>query len=353
MPGRNSAAFGKLPNALARDKRVSEELLVVIGYRCTFAGSYGLNERAICTGRSHTIASKGLGRDVFRRAMASGRQLGLIKRWQPAPKGTKYSFALDELCLPPAMQSYKHVRREWFAGQFSLRALALLLFIGAGTGRGPYTFAREISQRFGWSRPTIQAAIAELLSAGLIERIERRAGGGRFAGVCYGRARLGRPSSARAVASNKKAPSSKLPATGVTGDGQSGVTPNNPRDVLHKDTNHVIHKYHGVHRPDATALAEVPLTVREAATRSPRILGWVASDIDPLKCYDLDHDLAGSIYAGLDADWVREAIRKATDRRVSPEIMSDAGLYGVSAIAAPAPLCPTHVQAFHRAFRQR
>ena len=46
--------------ALARDKRVSEELLVVIGYRCTFVGSYGLNERDICTGQRHAIAKKGL-----------------------------------------------------------------------------------------------------------------------------------------------------------------------------------------------------------------------------------------------------------------------------------------------------
>ena len=205
-PAENTVAFGKLPNAVVRDALVSSELLVLIAFRATFVGSYGLNERAICTGQRHAIAKKGLGRDVFRRAMASGKQLGLIKRWQPACRGSQFRYARDELCLPPAIQSYKHVRREWFEGQFSLRALALLLFVRAGTGRGPYTFAREISQRFGWSPPTIQVAMAELLSAGLAERIERRGVAGRFAGVSYCEARLACSSGPCDVACNKSAP---------------------------------------------------------------------------------------------------------------------------------------------------
>jgi hypothetical protein len=328
-------AFGILPNAVARDRRVSCELLVLIGYRCTFAGDYGLNGRAICTGRKHAIASKGLGRDVFRRAIESGQRLGFIKRWQPAKKGSKFAFARDELCLPPAGQSYRHVRRQWFTGQYSLRALAVLLFVRAGTERGQRTFSREISERFEWSAPTTQAAVAELVSAGLMERIERRAGAGRFAGVCYRHTRQPPPSVTRGVACNRNVPSSKLPATGFTGDGESGSILNSSAHTLHKETNHVLHKCCTSRRADAPVLDTATLQVlRETAMAMPSILGWANSEENSLAVYDIDHELVASVYSALDVGSVRETLRKATRRRVNPEILSDAGIYGIIAIAA-------------------
>ena len=54
--------------------------------------------------------------------------------------------------LPPSANGYRHVRREWFDGKLSLNALATYLYIRAGTGKGPLTYAREVAERFGWSR---------------------------------------------------------------------------------------------------------------------------------------------------------------------------------------------------------
>jgi len=64
--------------------------------------------------------------------------------------------------------------RNWFDGSFSVKELAAFLFLRAGVGRasGGYAevFARELAQRFGWSRPTATKLVKALLSRGLLER---------------------------------------------------------------------------------------------------------------------------------------------------------------------------------------
>ena len=242
-----SRAFGKLPNSIARNPDVSSALLVIIGYRLTFAGDYGLSEQQICNGavghRGSPIASRGLSRDTFRRAVREGRALGLLDRRQQAKQGAHFGYARDRVILPHG-GGYKHVRRQWFDGRLSVGALAAYLFIRAGTGKGPFTYTREVAERFGWSRPTAAAAIDELLHAAMVQRHARRNASGKFDGVCYDAVRLAPPPPSTAASSARFAdPLSTEPATGFTGDGHNGSTLKKiPYHKLQRDPSHVLQK---------------------------------------------------------------------------------------------------------------
>ena len=57
--------FGLLPKTVARDRRVSPEMLVVIAYRCTFVGDWVSREADL-----KRIVKSGLGKNVARRAIS-------------------------------------------------------------------------------------------------------------------------------------------------------------------------------------------------------------------------------------------------------------------------------------------
>src|SRR5262245_59817077 len=185
-----TTAFGMLPNQIARDKRVSPELLVLIGYRLTFAGDYGLSER-ICSrrdGRGTPIARHGFSRDVFRRAVELGETLRLYKRWQSRGEPGKFRYARDRLILPPCGASGlagRRVYRAWFRGDLDVNELAALLLLRAGTGKGVGTFCRELRERFDWSKPTALKVIRTLTKRGLIETRRTRDQRGCFRSTRY------------------------------------------------------------------------------------------------------------------------------------------------------------------------
>src|SRR5262249_43101190 len=140
-----SRAFGKLPNEVARDRRLSPAAMVAIAYRVTIADDrslWGLSPADV----KSIVAGKGFGRNVFERAMREARDAGYIQRWQPRPVKGQYQKAKDVLTLPPCGASGKagwHLERAWFDGRFALNELAALLFLRAGTGNGP-AYAREL-----------------------------------------------------------------------------------------------------------------------------------------------------------------------------------------------------------------
>ena len=71
-PPPTKKSFGKLPNSVVRDRRISPEYLVLLAYRSTFIGEYALHEKHICAKPSKGklgIASN-MTRDVYRRALA-------------------------------------------------------------------------------------------------------------------------------------------------------------------------------------------------------------------------------------------------------------------------------------------
>ena len=59
------------------------------------------------------------------------------------------------------------------------------LFLRAGTGRGPITYANELAQTFDWSRPTAGKVIKALIERGLAAKVEIRQSNGRIGSVGY------------------------------------------------------------------------------------------------------------------------------------------------------------------------
>jgi hypothetical protein len=73
------------------------------------------------------------------------------------------------------MENSCMVWRAWFDGTLSRDQMAALLYMRAGTGKGPAVYARELEQRFGWSAPTALAVLRALRRRGIVEM--RRSGG--------------------------------------------------------------------------------------------------------------------------------------------------------------------------------
>jgi DNA-binding MarR family transcriptional regulator len=63
--------------------------------------------------------------------------------------------------------------------------MATYLFLRAGTGRGPRTYAVEAAERFGWSSPTVAKVINDLIGAGLISKVMLRERNGRTRCIGY------------------------------------------------------------------------------------------------------------------------------------------------------------------------
>jgi hypothetical protein len=176
-----SRAFRKsFPNSVARDPRVPAPLLVLLAYRSTIAdekSGFGLNEKTLKKAKI-VRPDTGLGKNALRRAIALGKSLGYLQRQQNGRTGRgRFKFATDSLNLPLCGYSGnagRHVRQEWFNGRLSVKEMAAYLFFRAGTGKGQTTFAKELAERFDWSRPTAAKAIKALRAFGLLAMHEVR-----------------------------------------------------------------------------------------------------------------------------------------------------------------------------------
>src|SRR5262245_52517588 len=155
------AAWVRLPNEVARDKRLSDAGLVRLAYRATFVGTFALNATALL--RRPIVRGAGFGRDVIERATAEGVACGYLERWQPRrAAGKTFASAVEKLTLPPCGASGnagRMVYRKWFDATLSVQEMAAYLYLRAGTGNGPGMYAKELAARFGWSRPTAAKVI--------------------------------------------------------------------------------------------------------------------------------------------------------------------------------------------------
>lgn len=183
MPG-GERGWKSLPNAVARDARLSDAELVVLAFRVTRVGRYGLNEiqlGKICKAddRGHT----GLGKNSARRIISRLVELKYLSRTQPKASGGVYAHAVDRLLLADCDQDYRRVYREWFDGTWSLEEIAAFIVLRAGLlvkGRGggmiklDLLSADDLRKRFGWSREKTLAALKDLQARGRIEQKDLR-----------------------------------------------------------------------------------------------------------------------------------------------------------------------------------
>lgn len=223
-----SRQFAKLPNSVARDKRLGPAGLVLIAFRSTMTGNYVLNEKWL---RKHPIVrppaadenraarSSGLGKNVIRRAIAENCDAGYLERQQkPSTGHGKFAKGvIERLALPPAgasRRAFRLVWQEWFDGKLTLNQLAAYLYLRAGTAKGRATYTRELMARFGWSRPTASAVMRDLVKLGLVAERKARKPNGQMDGVSY----TAQPPANLWKKATVKKPGIGLPGIGLAGD---------------------------------------------------------------------------------------------------------------------------------------
>ena len=180
----NRSFCKRFPNSVASDPKLTASALVILAYRSTYTGSYGTNEKHL----AGIARRSGWGRNVRRGGISLSKQLGYLSRphnsklprvWENGRK--KFATAKDALNLPSCGDADgRMLRRTWFDGTATVNELAAVIFIRAhGT-----TYARELAERFDWSRPTAAKVINALLARGLLVRDVRREHG-KFRGTTY------------------------------------------------------------------------------------------------------------------------------------------------------------------------
>jgi hypothetical protein len=183
--------FGRLPNDWARDPGTSAECLCILAYRCTFAdekAKFGLWEDRLSR---EPILAGGFGEVVRARAIAEAVARGWLERPHNSklPRGPGHKFArpIDRLKLPADLtrENSRMVWRTWFDGSLHRNEMGALLYIRAGTGKGPGVYARELEERFQWSAPTALAVLRALRRRGIIVMQRQRGARGRVKGVTY------------------------------------------------------------------------------------------------------------------------------------------------------------------------
>ena len=132
----------------------------------------------------------GFGENVRARAIAEAVALGWLDRPHNSrlPRGPGYRFArpFDRLTLPECTpDNSRIVWRGWFDGTLSRDQMATLLYLRAGTGKGPSVYARELEDRFGWSPPTTLAVLRALRSRGVVVMQREHGARSRVKGVTY------------------------------------------------------------------------------------------------------------------------------------------------------------------------
>jgi hypothetical protein len=198
--------FHRLPNALVRDEAIDAPTLVMLAERSTRAddrsqwGMAASDLRRICCGSG---TGSGVGARSIRSAVEHGylerhtrtrpytdheiarttpHKVGKFKRiGGNASIDGKWQRAKDRLTdkatnCGASGNAGRMIWREWFNGRLSVNELAVFLFLRAGCTKGP-AMEKDISARFGWSRPTTLKALRGLKSKGLVKAEQGRRNG--------------------------------------------------------------------------------------------------------------------------------------------------------------------------------
>ena len=320
-------AFAILPNDVARDVRLGPAALVLLAYRATFADTtagFGLN--AVALRRRPIVRGKGLGRDAIEAALRQATRAGYIARRQLARRSGRYGFAVDTLTLPPCSPAARTgwiVRRAWFDGQLSLRALAAYLYMRAGTGRGPI-YAHELAARFAWSLTRARKALGELTQAGWIAPRQDRSADGTVVGVRYW----------LLPSANVHA---HTPGDGLPGHGLSGHTRTQTYHVFPLG-NDIIPM--GEHQSPSRQ-APPPIVTEthydpDIAFADPALLGWAVDDPhrNSAELMNITAEDVAEIAAVCDDVGLASALMAVTDGRIAGKLLSPTGLLAVRTLAA-------------------
>lgn len=347
------------PNAVARDPCLSPVGLFLAAYRSTFAGKYKLIPH-----RLGHLARRGLGKNAATAGIAEMRAAGVLKRWQPPGPPGAFCEVEEELCLPEG--NGRFVSRAWFDGKLDVAEMAALIFLRAGTGRGPKTYRRELQKRFGWAPGTARRVIDGLMGRSLLDKTVRRKADGTHLSTTYTvpklaadmLARSGVQNSGNANSSTAQKPGDTNPGRANPGRANPGrANPGNytytpPYEPPSEDSPHVLPSAECPHAPDqglekyafrasrglAPTISDLKLDkLHQVAQAESDLLGWigVSDGVSEAVFEDAPSDEATrAVYEVVSDSKLREALRQATDQRIAYVLLEPAGLYTVRWLAA-------------------
>ena len=337
--------WGKLPNKVALNKELSDRALVLLAYRTTIADqrkTYTPNKREL-----GALCRDGFGKNVQAEARRDAKAIGYLRRTQKSEGPGKFGFAEEKSTLPalaPKSHAYKVVQGDWFDGSLSRKELACFLFVNA---KGGHVYAHEIEERFGWSRPTVArvlsgmtdeetgATIGGLIPLGRLFKQVSRNAAGRVESVTY---------SAKPATVKKQ--DNGYQGNGYQGDGFSGNTRSSSSNSLHGAPSeqypheapmvqypHVARAKYASHgeAPDLRSFDEL----WEQANQAANLLGWMSAEDGALyETFDTSlHEHLSAVVAIADDGKLCELLRRATQRRASGVLFSEAGRYSVRMLA--------------------
>jgi hypothetical protein len=353
----SARGWGTLPNTVVRDTRLSDAEIVVLAYRVTFVGRYGLNEThlsEICkgNGRGHS----GLGKNSARVAISRLVQLKYLVRAQPKPSGGVYGFAVDHLRLPACDPlDQKRVYRAWFDGTWLLEEIAAYILLRAGlqamgrdgsTVRLQWLSTDDLRQRFGWSREKTLATLKALLVRGRIEQEDLRENG-TFRGTRYRARPFGRPAAGDGDGGQRIAGRREDERHTYESDVQ--VELNNTLDSVRESLPSEDSTHKSIPTPSHGEGGLVDLEALEVqCLQHDELLGWVqeleestGAEFATMRTAlrDFDEESLRAVLDATDLNELATRLETAADNRIRPALRGPRGAYCVAYMAAIAMSC--------------
>lgn len=353
----SARGWGTLPNAVARDTRLSDAEIVVLAYRATFVGRYGLNEAhlgEICktNGRGHS----GLGKNSARVAISRLVQLKYLVRAQPKPSGGVYGFAVDHLRLPDCDPlDQKRVYRAWFDGTWLLEEIAAYILLRAGLqamGRDgsmvrlQWLSTDDLRRRFGWSKDKTLSTLKALLARDKIEQEDLRENG-TFRGTRYKARQFSRPPAGDGDSGQR--------ATGQREDGRHTyesnihVEPDHTLDSARESLPSEDSTHMSIPTPSHGEGGVMDLEALEVqCLQQDELLGWVqeleegtGAEFATMRTAlrDFDESCLRAVLDVTDLNELVTRLQTAADNRIRPDLRGPHGAFCVAYMAAIAMSC--------------
>ena len=310
---RSSKAYGKLPNMIRNDRQLLATGLVVIAYRSTFAGRYQLRPellQCIASNKPSKAPTTGLSRNGLasqsvRKAMNNLCDLEYLHRTLKG-RQVRESIGFE------TTENTPQIKRCWFDGSLSLNALAVFIWLKVNPG----SYAREVKERFRWSRKTAELALKELVDKEWIEPPEQeRDSNGRYNAARY---RVVKRSDGEHLAAGNLTEGQL--AEGQLGGSLLNLLPTTQLDPLTKEVS--LDAFHKSERSDTSEPWPFIKLLDDAYT-DKLLLGWLVETENAHfaelteKVTDQDRKAIAGVLQPQD---ILDRIRSVTNRQISPKI---------------------------------
>ncbi|MCB1511399.1 MAG: hypothetical protein KDJ36_10890, partial [Hyphomicrobiaceae bacterium] len=175
-------AWGRLPNSVAEDLRLSAPALALLAFYLTKTADFFLSEAAAKRGLPLSKRARGrkIGNHALRKQQNELIEAGYLQRSQPKAQSGRFGKGVERVALPPG-EYHRRVYESWQNGSLSGAAIGVLIYVRASNlGRS----RKQIQYRFDASKSVVGKALRALMDAGLVLRIGQRSKG-QYESVIY------------------------------------------------------------------------------------------------------------------------------------------------------------------------